>query len=186
MSEETVAVGERKGFSSAVVERVYIRQDGICARVGCGNPLSRGFHRHHKNKNHSDNSEANCELYCPECHFAIKEKETKENPWLEHKKVERNVFKLVDEMCRKLLDGGLSGASGERVMAGATEMLKISRSEKGIDMGIEYPPPSIKAAISLQYHEEIAKARLEGLEKGILLGIEKGVEIKINSVTKKD
>jgi len=60
----------RKEFPQWIVDKVYIKQDGVCANPNCFNPLANGFHRHHKDGDPSNISEENCDLLCIECHFA--------------------------------------------------------------------------------------------------------------------
>jgi len=145
-------------------------QEGACLK--CGRPLDGGFHRHHKDGDHANNSEDNLELLCPECHHGEKYSHDKDanddavNMLEQHKLVEREVFKGIQEMITAGMDKSLSGANMERIMDGYVKMLQISKREKGLD-DVEYPPTEIKIMLSKGLAEEKMNEYLRGIEDGI-------------------
>ena len=152
----------RRDFEEWKVHRKYLEQEGVCAI--CGNPLNNGFHRHHKDGDPSNNSYENLQLLCPSCHFATF---GKDNPWAQHKKVERKVMNLINEMINRAFKKELSGATMERMMDGFIKILQLSRREKGIDEQLEYPPPTIKLLLSENINREIMNSYLEGFKDGV-------------------
>ena len=159
-------MSERKDFKKRDVSRKYLEQDGVCANPLCMNPLNKGFHRHHADGDHENNTYENLQLLCMECHHAKKDKEGL-NRLEAHRKVEREVFSLVAKMINTAFESKMSGANMERMLDGFTRMLQISRREKGLDVETEYPPTEIKMILSQQIANEKLQDYLSGVKDGI-------------------
>ncbi len=162
-------VGERKDFPEWAVTAVYMYQDGVC--INCGGTLDKGFHRHHKDGNHSNNSIENCELRCAECHRAT----FAEAGWKEHKEQEKRVLEKLNEAVDLTMKKELPGTSLERLTETMVLSLKTSRSINQLDKGIEYPPPSILAFKRFMESKIIQGAIIDGFKSGIDVGVEIGV-----------
>lgn len=176
-------MSERRDFPDWAVTRVYFLQEGACAK--CGAPLDSGFHKHHKDGNHTNNAETNLELLCVECHHGAKfEHDKKEmaddaiNLYETHRKVERTVMDGLSDMIKKGLLKEISGAAMERLMDGFTKILQISNRRLDRPM---YPPAEIKIMLSKNIAEERLESYIEGMKAGISmvqihLTLPKGVE----------
>lgn len=71
---DKVSIKDRLHFSEVVKNNILVRQDYRCGQ--CDLPLKYFSGKlncqfHHKDGNHSNNAESNCEALCPNCH-AIK------------------------------------------------------------------------------------------------------------------
>lgn len=168
-------MSERKDFPDWVRTNKYFEQEGICANMTCLKSLEHGYNAHHSDGNPANISETNLVLLCPECHHArkyehdkekMKEGDTIYNMYMEHKKVERSTLKDLQEMVRKGLDKELSGAHMERISGACSQILRISRSEKGLNE-VMYPPAEIKMMLSKNIAEEKMKEYIRGVEDGI-------------------
>lgn len=126
---------ERKNFEPWKVALVYRRQDGVCAKLGCLNPLEGGFHRHHKDGNPSNDSIENLELYCPICHGGEAYRTL-----IEQKK---QALGQVEAMIQMSLEGKLSGAAADKLLDAIRLQLSLSRQVYGT--GVEEPPAEIRA-----------------------------------------
>ena len=150
----------RKDFFTWQVEAVYKAQDGVCAR--CGNSLEHGFHRHHKDGNHANNSIENLELLCPSCHRATLGDAVKQ-----HEEQERRILEKLNELIDKALDGKVAGAVVEKLIDAMQLSLRISRNLAKLDEGIESPPASIELAKRLQETKILTQTYLEGFKDGM-------------------
>jgi len=174
---------ERQDFPKWAVETVYIAQDGICS---CGNPLSYGFRRHHKNGDASDNSVENCELKCVECHFATYVDKKLPNPLVEHRKQEQKILDKLNILFDQIFsEKPISGAHMERLLDAMAMSLKVSRSINKIDREIEHPPAVFTMIKRLQEGKVLYENYLEGMKNGIALGFSNVVSV-LDNVKKKE
>lgn len=167
MSEEYSTT--REDFPKWAVTQKFLLQEGACPK--CSNPLEKGYHRHHKNGDHADNSVDNLELLCPECHHAEKaghgsEGDDTTNMLIQHRLVERSVMKKIVEMIELGMEKKIAGAGMERLMDANVKLLQLSRSEKGLN-NVEYPPAEIKMILSKNIAEEKMVEYIRGVEAGI-------------------
>lgn len=153
----------RKDFPQWMVDRKYIEQDGVCAK--CGNPLTNGFHRHHKDGNPANNSYENLALLCIECHFATFKKE--ENPLERHRELERQVMDTIQQALAMTLEGRMTGSTLERVLEGCDRLLAESWKEKGIASQIEFPSPTFTMLRNMMKSGLVQEAFLEGFKEGV-------------------
>ena len=154
-------MSERRDFQKWKVELVYRLQDGVCSK--CGAPLSKGFHRHHKDGDPSNNSIDNLELLCPKCHYATF---GDDNPFERHKRVERKVFDQIQQLLDKAFSKELSGAHIEKILDALTLELKLSRSVENLDWEIERPPASIALEYRIAEMQANMRAYVEGFKEG--------------------
>ncbi len=155
----------RKDFPEFMVTRKYIEQDGVCGNVNCNNPLSNGFHRHHKDGNPANNSYDNLVLLCPECHFAVKAEQTKgHNPLKAHRKLQRQTIEGILRAIGMMEQNKLSGASFQRLLEGYDRVL--AESWKLFSYEIEYPDPIFAMYRNLMKTSLIQEAYLEGFKDG--------------------
>jgi len=162
---------ERKNFPEWMVDRRYIEQDGVCANMACLNPLANGFHRHHKDGDHSNVAYENLELRCIDCHFATYAEQHKDyNPLEEHRKLQRTVIEKIGTAIEGAMIGKLAGSSLERVLAGFDRQLRESWKEKGLNVMVEYPSPTFAMLRHLQKSAIVTDAILEGFKMGIMKG----------------
>jgi len=160
---------KRKDFKKWQVDLVYELQDGCC--LGCGTSLEHGFHRHHKDGDHSNNKTDNLELYCPECHHARKGEAAK-TAWTSHKERESKALKDLDKLISQALgEGKLSGATAERILEAISKGLSVSR--RGLDR-----PESVPASILIERKYKQREVQLESYIEGIKEGIRLGAEVK--------
>lgn len=164
---------DRKMWPERVVNRVYREQDGVCGNPACSNPLDKGFHRHHEDGDRSNAEQDNLQLLCMECHHATF---GERNILTAHRDVEREVAGFLREMVTKGLDGKLSGANMERLIQSFSQILKISRNEKALDKGTEYPSAEIKLDLSRNIQEQMLEEYMRGYRDGI-----KAVIIQVRS-----
>lgn len=141
----------RKDFKQWQVDIVYELQDGCCATCGAGLEQT-GFHRHHKNEKHEDNSTDNLELHCPRCHHA--KAGGTFNAYEKHKEQEKIVLDKINKVLDQVLDPPqqedgkikpLSGTVLEQTVDAIQLSLKVSRNATDIDYGREYMPASVRA-----------------------------------------
>lgn len=165
----------RKDFPEWVVTNKYHEQEGVCANLTCWKPLDHGFHRHHADGNHENADATNLELLCPECHHARKYEHDKKNMqegdeifnmYMEHKKIERATMKDLQDMVKAGMKKEISGAHMERIAGACSQILRISRSEKGLNE-VEYPPAEIKLLLSKNIAEEKLLEYINGVKAGI-------------------
>lgn len=130
------------------------------------NPLNNGFHRHHKDGKHENNTYENLELLCIECHHAQKDVEGL-SLFEQHRVVEREVGDLVRRMINEAFDKKMSGANMERMLQGFSQMLSISRNEKGLNLEVEYPPADVKLQLSKNIQEQNLEEYMRGIRDGI-------------------
>jgi hypothetical protein len=154
---------DRKDFKDWQVVAAYMAQEGICGNPECGNPLDRGFHRHHLDGDHTNNKIENLRLDCPECHRATL-KGPKKDALDEHRKHEKYVFTRVNEAIDQTLAGKLSGASAERLLDAISLSLKMSHSVNGIDNDIEHIPLPIRMTIKQAERDVIIGGYVEGFK----------------------
>jgi len=154
---------KRKDFHKWQVDLVVIAQDNCCLK--CGNTLKKGFHRHHKDKNHANNKTDNLQLHCAECHRAEKGDALKE-----HRKQEKKILEDLNNLLDKGFEGKLSGANMERMLEAMGMSLKVSRSVNEMDVGVEYPSASLTLGTRIKEIETMTEYYLKGLHEGISLG----------------
>lgn len=165
----------RKDFPRWIVEEVYRAQEGICGKIGCNKPLDRGFHRHHKDGNPENNSAENCELWCPECHYATFTGKKKDD-YEAHKKQEREALANINKLIGLALEGKTSGVTIERLKEAIGMSLRISRRIAGLDAELEKVPPSIAMAMRMQEMTILQDTYMEGFKEGVqkvILTVEK-------------
>ena len=157
---------ERKDFPEWMVTRKFIEQDGVCGNKYCNNPLSNGFHRHHKDGDPSNNSYENLVLLCPECHYALKAEQTKgHNPLKAHRELQRKAIEGILRAIGLVEQGKLSGASLERLLQGWDRVL--AESWKRVTFELEYPDPIFAMYKHLMRTGLIQNAYLEGFKDGL-------------------
>lgn len=153
-------MSERKDFKGWQVDIVYRAQDGICLK--CSGSLAKGFHRHHKDGDRSNNKTDNLELLCAECHRA-----TFAEAYKTHRKQEARILKQLNRLITEgFTDKKLSGATMERMMDAMSKSLRISRSLNKMDQGIEYPSAAIAMSLRMEEQKRITDAYLEGFRSG--------------------
>lgn len=162
-------LSERKSFKRWKVDLVYEAQDGAC--VVCGGTLKKGFHRHHKDGDPSNNDISNLELRCADCHRA-----TFKEAYKAHKDQERQVLASLNKLLEQGFEGKLSGANMERMLEAMTMSLKLSRSINKLDQGIEYPSAAIAMRFKMDEIKKLTEQYLAGLREGISLGIRSSLE----------
>jgi len=170
MSEEKKS---RKPFPEWIVEVVFHEQDGVCGNPKCFNPLAAGFHRHHKDKDNTNNSKINCQLLCLECHFATFEgpnKDESKNPLKEHRKLQTILMAKLGKAISAALDKTITGSTLERILAGISQHESMSWKEKGISLQVEYTPSIFTMLRHMQKDGIIQESYLEGFKLGVLEG----------------
>lgn len=162
MSEE--GKQERKDFQVWKVTVAYVSQDGICLK--CGNSLEHGFHRHHVDGDHGNNSLENLELRCKECHHASYRGRKKKDLG-EHRIQEKAILEQLNQLIGDGIAGKLSGASAERLMEAMALAMKVSKRVNDIDIDIEYPPPAITLMKRLMETQTLSETFLDGFKRGV-------------------
>ena len=163
---------DREDFSKFLVEATYIAQDGICLK--CGGTLEKGFHRHHLDGDHSNNSPENLVLMCANCHRA----EAKGKDFQAHKRVEKAVFKRIDQILDKAMNKELAGTVIDKISDLLSMQLRLSRNYRDLDVGIEYPPASFTMIRNLQKSELLQKYGMTMWKEGYLSGVNSKKEIE--------
>lgn len=148
---------DRKDFESWKVDEVYKLQDGCCPK--CGGTLHKGFHRHHKDGNHSNNSIENLILHCPSCHRG--ETNVKAHKEQEQRTLD-NINKLIDES----FETKMSGSTLQQLVEAMGMSMRISRSVNDLDVGIEYPSANITYARKMRAQEAQFQTYIEGFRDG--------------------
>jgi len=151
---------DRKDFESWKVDLVYKQQDGCC--IKCGGTLHKGFHRHHKDKDHSNNNVENLELHCPSCHRGESNVKAHKD---QEKRVLNNINKLIDES----FESKMSGSTLQQLVEAMGMSMRISRSVNDLDTGIEYPSANITYARKMKAQEAQFETYVEGIKDGIKL-----------------
>jgi len=152
---------DRRDFPEWKVKAVYLKQDGACAKCGCS--LADGFHRHHMDGDHSNNSLDNLQLLCPDCHYVTFCSEK----WNAHKDVEREVLETLKKALLSATDKELSGAALERIVETAVKVLQVSRREKGLNKPMERLPE-----LHLQYSRSDMWNWIQGYKEGFVAGVQ--------------
>ena len=158
----------RKNFPEWIVDQIMIDQDGVCATEKCFNPLVNGFHRHHKDKDHSNIAKENCELKCLECHFKTF---GDKNPLEAHRVLQRTMMVGIANAMKAAIQGTMTGSTLERVLGGYAQAEKLSWKEKGLNLSIEYPSATFTMLRQMQKQEIIQEAIMEGFREGIKFGM---------------
>jgi hypothetical protein len=157
----------RRNFQEWKVDIVYRQQDGACPK--CGSSLENGFHRHHEDGDHSNNSVTNLELHCAECHRA----EVRSGEGLQaHRDQEELVLGKLNTLITQGLNKEISGAAMERLIDAMTLSLRVSRNVNEMDLGIERPPTSIVLARRLAESRAFQDIYREGLRDGMRIRAE--------------
>jgi len=155
-------MSERKDFPQWSVDIVYEIQQGTCK---CGASLEQtGFHKHHKDKDPTNNSIENLELLCPKCHFATF---GESNPYTEHQVQEKRILEKLNQLIDMALENKLAGAAMERLIDAMSLALKVSRNVSEVDYGKEYTPIAIRLQKGFAEQKEVMDAYLEGFKAGI-------------------
>lgn len=150
----------RKDFEPWKIEVVYRLQDGCCAK--CGATLQNGFHRDHKDGDHTNNSVDNLRLFCSKCHGG-EQYETLQK----QKKVHLEELKGIVAMGQ---GEKASGTVIDKLVEAIKLALALERQVYGAD--IEYPPAGVKIETDQTIFEFGLKQYEEGFKKGLDLGVE--------------
>lgn len=171
---------DRRDFSEDQVDLVYKIQGGCCH--SCGASLDQtGYHRHHIDKNHHNNTIDNLWLDCPRCHHA---KTGLSNPYTDHKKQEAIVLKKLNEVLDLMIEPKiidlvdakgakstkvleLSGVVLEKVVDGLTMSLKVSRNLTDVDYGKEYTPTAIRIQRKMMEAQVLGETWIEGYMQAV-------------------
>lgn len=176
---------ERKDFEKWKVHVVYMAQEGRCKK--CGGSLDFGmgtgesFEKHHADGDASNNSVENLQLLCKSCHQATLalSDEDYEKRYRKHRKLEEDTLDKLRDLCEKALNKELPSTSIERISEALALCLKLSTGINGINKGVFYPPPSIKALVDQRKIKAETAAILKGFEMGV-----RSVEIQIRKEEK--
>ena len=152
--------GERKNFSTKVLEETFQEQGGQCGK--CGKSLMYGYHAHHINGNNSDNSKENCALMCKACHGG------EQYTTLQEQK--KGVVTDLDKLIQTGIEGKASGATIDKLLD-AKKKLSLQ--------GQMYDDPAIEPPIEsrMRDYQVLMQEKLEEYERGVKDGIFKGIDI---------
>ena len=181
-------MGERRDFKQYQIDLVYDLQEGCCPLCGAGLEQT-GFHRHHKNSDHADNSVSNLTLLCPRCHHS---KAGLSNPYIDHQKQEMMVLEKANSIIEQILNPQtveivdakgntqtkvleLSGVVLDKLTDMLSLSLRVSRNATDVDYGREFTPASIKLQRSMADQD----ARLQSFMDGVMYGVKKALEVKM-------
>ena len=181
MSQDT-----RKDFSQYQIDIVYNLQDGSCPKCGAGLEQT-GMNRHHKDKDHTNNSISNLELLCPRCHHALS---GLSNPYTRHKQQEELVLSKINDIVQQILspqtvevvDGKgnkttkvleLSGVILDKLVDSLTLSLKVSRNVTDVDYGREFTPNAIKIQRKMMEAEVSGESYMSGYMEGVKATVSK-------------
>jgi len=152
---------DRKMWKAWAVDAVYQSQEGLCQN--CGASLEQtGFHQHHKNGDHSDNSLDNLALLCPRCHHATFGGD--KNPYTAHQEQESRILEKLNALIEQALDPNtkVSGASMEKLVDAMSMSLKVSRNVTDVDYGRQYTPAAVKLQRKMADQEAQAESYMAG------------------------
>jgi ribosomal protein S27AE len=167
MSQET-----REDFHKWQIDLAYEAQNGLCKKCGAGLEQT-GFHAHHEDGDHTNNSLANLSLLCPKCHFTTFKGS---NPWDAHKDTEKRILESLLKVIDLVLDPAskMSGATLEKLNDSMTMALRSSRYFNEIDYGKMTVPASI-----LQMRG-MAEAKVQG--EAYTAGFMDGVKATVSKI----
>ncbi len=164
---------DRKHFEEWQVHIVYMQQEGRCANcqgsldygMGTGKP----FEKHHANNNHADNSLENLELLCKTCHMATLAQLDKDykKRYDEYQIKKKEIFDRIVSLTEKAIGKELAGS----VITATIELL--SMQEKGLaemygmNQGVFYAPPSVRAMVNYKNMMNELEAYKEGIKIGL-------------------
>lgn len=151
---------ERKNFSLADVRAVYEEQGGVCANEDCHNPLKKGFQRHHKDGDHSNNSRDNLALLCDKCHHA------KKGVLEGHTAMELGLLEDLDKLRKQILEGKVSGSVSKEFLESVRQSIKISLYAHDLDT-----MEKLEEEEDLSDNEIYQEGFREGLKSGVQLTI---------------
>jgi len=146
------------------------------------NPLSAGFHAHHKDGDHSNNSYENLELLCIPCHYYKTVKQMQSNPLEEHKKLQRVVISGLLKAIEETVNKSIKGTDLERITAAYSKILVESWKEKGLAAEVQYPSGYITFIRNMMEEKLLEKTFYEGFKAGIKAGAEALKDSNILSV----
>jgi len=149
-------MSKRRDFEPWKIELVYRKQDGAC--IKCGKPLGNRFHRHHKDKDPSNNSIENLELHCVACHGG------EQYQTLVEKK--KQALKNVEGAIQLSLEGKLSGAAADKLLDAIK--LGLSLSEQLYGGELEKVPVGIRMENYLVSSGILLKEYEKGYREGML------------------
>lgn len=170
----------RRDFKQWQIDLVYEEQEGCCTRCGAGLEQT-GFHRHHKDGDHANNSLSNLELLCPRCHHSLS---GLTNPYTQHKEKEAFVLEKAMNIVESILSPQtvevtdakgnkstkvleLSGVVLDKLTDTLSMILSVSRNVNEVDYGREFTPSSIKLMRKSSEAEIQAQAYMDGYLEGI-------------------
>jgi len=152
---------DRKMWKKWAVDAIYEMQEGVCSNCGAGLEQT-GFHQHHKNEDHSDNSLENLVLLCPRCHHATFGGD--KNPYTAQQEQEGRILEKLNILIEQALDPNtkVSGASMEKLVDAMGLSLKVSRSVTDVDYGRQYTPAAVKLQRKMADQEAQAESYMAG------------------------
>jgi hypothetical protein len=160
----------REDFHRWQIDLAYEEAQGLCHR--CGANLDQGYHIHHVNSDHSDNTLINMELLCVKCHFTTYRGS---NPWDEHKKTEAKVLESLLKVIDLVLDPAskMSGATIEKLNDSMTMALRSSRYLNEIDYGKLSVPTSILQMRGASESKALGEQYMMGYMEGVKATVSK-------------
>ena len=161
----------RRDFSTSQISLAYESQDGLCIHCGAGLEQT-GYHAHHKDGDHSNNTQENLELWCPKSHFTTFKGS---NPWVEHKKTEAKILESLVTVITNTLDPAskMSGATLEKLNDAMTLALKVSRNVFEIDYGRIQVPAELRIKRKLLENDIMADSFMSGYMEGVKATVSK-------------
>ena len=159
---------DRAFFSQMQIDAAYIRQGGMCGGYDangspCQNALASGFQAHHKDKDHSNNKDDNCQLLCVPCHT----KTFSEDPLKQHNDFVKTLMDYRMKAIEKTLDNDMKGTDLERVLAAIEQQKADSWTTKGLKGMFLYPSANIKMEGMLVENKIIQEAEMRGFVLGM-------------------
>lgn len=157
---------KRKDFEQWKISIVYNACEGLCFK--CGKPLSKKFHRHHIDGDHSNNSIENLKLYCAVCHGG--------EAYTTYIKQKKEVIGEVGALVQALVKKEISGSGGQ--VAYEALKLKLSLIEQCYPTELEGVPVDIRVRNYLVGSGILLKE----YEKGVREGMNKGIGVNIEAL----
>jgi len=150
---------ERKNFSQTVIDDTYLEQGGMCGK--CGKALQYGYHAHHKDGDHSNNSKENCQLLCQACHGG-----EKYATYLKQKEA------VISDLETLIKNETVSGATVDKKL----DAIKLVLSLQGQIYNDAPLQPPIQQR--MKDYEVVMQRGLEKFEEGFIEGLRKGIDIQ--------
>lgn len=170
---------DRQGFKDWKTDLIFQTQEGRCANCGCSlentgffvsddgditEKVEGNYHKHHSNKDHTDDSLTNEILLCPRCHWSTY---GDANPYTKFQEQNTRILDGLNDLINQALSNKMSGASMDKLIEAMTLSLKQAKEVTRVNEGIFYTPPSVKLQRRMADQEAKQDAYFEGYSQAV-------------------